>query len=307
MVSTRRRKSRKTSRSRRVQRGGSGEGKVGEACSWHPITGRDTCLPGITCGRGSKQCVNKSPPVLELEYAFFDNAKYKIDTFATYLEDQKKDWERIKKLVEKNKEYFTVPLYVNKLTFLMKYILNYYTGHIIVSNTISFFEDEASKLMLEYSDVDAADSYGDTALMYLIKYFMRYSGFDMTYEYIDRWDNYKLKDYSKILEMFLNKTTNINKRNKHGNTALHVLFYHGFLINKFTIIYVDAILKKGADVTLKNTEGNTPLDLAIMDVKNMRQLNEEDTIIWNKIKEVLTPKYGAIPVMYEEDTENEGL
>jgi ankyrin repeat protein len=107
--------------------------------------------------------------------------------------------------------------------------------------------------------------------------------------------------------MLLNKTTNINNRNKHGNTALHVLFYHGFSINKFTIIYLDAILKKGADVTLKNTEGNTPLDLAIMDVEGGRQLNEEDTIIWNKIKEVLTPKYGAIPVMYEEDTENEGL
>jgi hypothetical protein len=274
-------KTKKRSRSRRSQRGGSGSGNVGDTCNWHPITGRDTCLPGIKCSRKVKQCENRTPPVLALEQGFFDT----IDP----LRDEEKNWEKIKKLVDTHKQYFNIPLYAGKRTFLMNYIQQYTAQLYVFIKDDSFFGDEASKQMLEYSDVDATDIFENTALMYLIINCLRDSGYNIKYS--PRHPN-TFKDYTKILDMFLDKTTDINKKNKEGNTALHLLFLEGFFLIESTKIYLEAILKKGADITLKNNDNKTPLELATIGVKDMekrKKLNETETTIWNEIKQLISP------------------
>jgi len=89
-------------------------------------------------------------------------------------------------------------------------------------------------LIAEGANINAVDVEGCTALMYTA------SG----------------GHFPKIIKYLIEKGAKINARDKKGNTALHFAAMRG------NADAASALLKRNADVTIKNNEGKSALDLA---------------------------------------------
>lgn len=78
----------------------------------------------------------------------------------------------------------------------------------------------------------------------------------------DLWsvlDSATIGNHKDAVRLLLDHKVNVNHKDKHGYTALH----YAAAIDFGDTEIVDMLLKAGADGTLKNLDGNTPLDLAI--------------------------------------------
>jgi len=65
-----------------------------------------------------------------------------------------------------------------------------------------------------------------------------------------------LKDHLQIMQLLIDNGIDINQQDKFGDTPLHRACYYGILPE------VELLIKAGADTTLKNKKGLTPLEYA---------------------------------------------
>ena len=84
-----------------------------------------------------------------------------------------------------------------------------------------------------------------------------------------------LKNSYKFVLYFINKKLNVNRKNKNGETPLHL----AIKIGVFDIIKL--LLENGANIKLKNKNGITPFDLAD---EEMRVVFNLEDIYNNMIK-----------------------
>ena len=78
--------------------------------------------------------------------------------------------------------------------------------------------------------------------------------------------NYTTKEAIVTFQRIIEKTKNINKQNKHGETALHhAAKYNIFLISRL-------FLQNGANPFIQNNKGETPYKLAMMTFKRKTRL-----------------------------------
>ena len=77
-----------------------------------------------------------------------------------------------------------------------------------------------------------------------------------------------LKNNIKFVDYFLKKNLEVNKKNKHGDTPLHL----AFKIGNYDIIQL--LLENGASIKIKNKKGITPFDIADKDMRIVFNLVE---------------------------------
>lgn len=117
-----------------------------------------------------------------------------------------------------------------------------------------FLDVMSMKLMERYKDINPyiQDEFGNSAFLLLIakgrKEDVRGSDGCMNYK------NY-LPVFKKMLELQSTTKENINLKGFSGNTALHIA------CARHDLDYILPLLKNGADLTVKNNNGQTPLDV----------------------------------------------
>ena len=70
-----------------------------------------------------------------------------------------------------------------------------------------------------------------------------------------------LKNSYKLVDYFIKKKLDVNKKNKNGNTPLHLAIQ----IGNHDIIKL--LLDNGASIIIKNKQGKTPYDFATKDIR----------------------------------------
>ena len=70
-----------------------------------------------------------------------------------------------------------------------------------------------------------------------------------------------LKNNAKFVEYFIKKNDDVNKKNKNGDTPLHL----AFKIGNYEIIRL--LLENGANLKIKNKKGFTPFDIANKEIR----------------------------------------
>ena len=70
-----------------------------------------------------------------------------------------------------------------------------------------------------------------------------------------------LKNNAKFVEYFIKKNDDVNKKNKNGDTPLHL----AFKIGNYEIIRL--LLENGANLKIKNKKGYTPFDIANKEIR----------------------------------------
>ncbi|QRI43013.1 ankyrin repeat protein [Cheloniid poxvirus 1] len=139
---------------------------------------------------------------------------------------------------------------------------NYYKGIHPIEYAVIFNDIDIVKKLLEYNSyINVKDSYGRNLLH---KYNIFYDMTKLLIDYgidINSKDNYgsiplhyaAKKPELHVIDLLINKN-NINTRNNRNNTPLHYAAFHNYPS------VVMRLLFKGADITIKNVEGNTPFE-----------------------------------------------
>ena len=99
----------------------------------------------------------------------------------------------------------------------------------------------------------------------------------------------------KIAELLIEAGTNVNAKNKKGQTPMHSLFWYFITYASFdnkVREYTEILIKAGADVNARNNSGETPLFVA--DIETMRLLIEAGANVNARNNNGNTPLYSIL-------------
>jgi len=111
-------------------------------------------------------------------------------------------------------------------------------------------------LKKHYINVNMQDKYGDTALMEAIISIAKHHPLYHYFGFKFDWNPLMIPQWVTIVKILLQKGANPDLQDNNGNTALNIA-----VINNLPVI-VKILLKKGANIKLQNSCGCTALDIA---------------------------------------------
>ncbi|EAY13222.1 hypothetical protein TVAG_097920 [Trichomonas vaginalis G3] len=114
------------------------------------------------------------------------------------------------------------------------------------------------------ANIKITDKYGNNAivwaLLYNYKYYLNYrlEIFPIYFK-----DSFKFESNNKdLIELLISNGVNVNAKNIHGNTPLHIAALFS------NVESAEILISHGAEINSLNKNGQTPLDIAIMRSKN---------------------------------------